>query len=418
MTQGKRVLVAGGGIIGIASAYYLRQAGWNVTLFDQKNLGSGCSHANCGYISPSHVFPLCTPDALRQGMQAILKTNGPLTIKPGLNLSLWKWLLKFASHCNEKEMLQTGHALHSILQSSRQLYEGLVSKYQWDCEWQPKGCLFAFADEKKFLHQGHAVDKMEREYGVKFQPLVGQELEKFEPALIPGQTYGAWYFADDAHVRPDKLVKAWGNQLRLMGVEILENCRFERFLKEGNRARGVQTSQGAIEADHVVVAMGALTPFLNRELGYQIPIQPGKGYSITMNRPSVCPERPIIFEQEKVAITPMDSAYRVGSTMELSGYNDKLNPSRLRLLREGAKRYLKEPLGSIVEEEWFGWRPMTPDSKAIMDFTPKFKNVFVAAGHNMLGLSMAPATGKLVAEILGNTTPHINHKPFCYPRQA
>lgn len=418
MAQSGSVVVVGGGLIGIASAYYLRQAGWEVTLIDQGKMGAACSHGNCGFISPSHIFPLCNPAALKQGLKAMIHPNGPLRIKPRLDLALWQWLLKFASHCNERDMVTIGHARHALLQSSRQLYDELLRQHDFDCEWQPKGCLFAYADEKSFTAHGRRVEQMQQEYGVQFQPFVGAELEDFEPALIPGRAYGAWYFADDAHVRPDRLTAAWVKQLEQMGVKLRENCRFEQFLAEGNRVRGVRTAEGELEADQVVIAMGAVTPFLNRQLGFRVPIQPGKGYSITMSCPQICPQRPIIFEKEKVAITPMKSAFRVGSTMEFAGYDTTLNPARLQLLRDGATRYLKEPLGATVEEEWYGWRPMTPDGKAILEYAPKYRNVFVAAGHNMLGLSMAPATGKLVSEILSGQTPHINPQPFRYPRQA
>ncbi|MEZ5951903.1 MAG: FAD-dependent oxidoreductase [Planctomycetaceae bacterium] len=417
MSKIRKVAVAGGGIIGIATAYFLRRAGLDVVLFDQAKLGAGCSHGNCGYISPSHIFPLCTPQALKLGMTAMWQSNGPLRIRPGLNLSLWKWLFQFAGHCNQRDMLAIGHARHAILDSARELYQQIIEEHALDCNFQAKGCLFVYADEAAFVEQAVQIDLMRKEYGVEFSSLVGPELESFEPALIPGSAYGAYFYPQDAHVRPDRLINSWVRVLRELGVEIREDCRFEHFLAEGNTVRGLQTSQGVLDADTVVVAMGALTPFLNQQLGFQVPIQPGKGYSITMSCPAICPERPMIFEQDKVAVTPMQSAWRIGSTMELAGYNSTLNRSRLELLRRGATRYLREPFGPTVEEEWFGWRPMTPDGKAIIDFSPRYQNVMIAAGHNMLGLSMAPATGKLVSELLTGSTPHIDPTPFQYPRK-
>ena len=161
-----------------------------------------------------------------------------------------------------------------------------------------------------------------------------------------------------------------------------------------------------------VVAAGAWTPLLNEQLGCRVPIQPGKGYSLTMPRPAVCPKIPLIFPETRVAVTPFQSGYRLGSTMEFAGYDESIRPERLQLLKDGAAGYLSEPYCEPVLEEWFGWRPMTYDSLPIIDRSPKYENVIIAAGHNMLGLSMAPATGKLVAELAGGPSPHIDPKPY------
>jgi D-amino-acid dehydrogenase len=147
-----------------------------------------------------------------------------------------------------------------------------------------------------------------------------------------------------------------------------------------------------------------------------VPIQPGKGYSITMARPARCPTIPLIFDEHRVAVTPMRSGYRLGSTMEFAGYDTSLNRARLNLLREAARHYLHEPLGEPVLEEWYGWRPMTYDGKPIIDRSPALGNVWIAAGHNMLGLSMAPATGRLVAELLDGRPPHIDPAPYSVKR--
>ena len=149
-----------------------------------------------------------------------------------------------------------------------------------------------------------------------------------------------------------------------------------------------------------------------------MPIQPGKGYSLTMPRPSICPAVPLIFPETRVAVTPFQTGYRLGSTMEFAGYDATLNPRRLQLLRDGARPYLREPEAEPVEEAWFGWRPMTTDGLPIIDRGPALSNVMIAAGHGMLGLSMAPATGKLVAELLNGDEPHLDPGPYRVGRFA
>ena len=201
-----------------------------------------------------------------------------------------------------------------------------------------------------------------------------------------------------------------------LGVEIRENCTVTGFAKVGETVAAVRTTTGDIPADRFVVATGAWTPRLNEELGCRVPIQPGKGYSITMPRPKLCPKHPLIFEEHRVAVRPFQSGYRLGSTMEFAGYDATLNRSRLALLTDAAKLYLKEPLAEPVQEEWWGWRPMTYDSVPIIDRAPAANNVLIAAGHNMLGLSMATATGKLVAEMLDGHTTHLDAAPYSLKR--
>jgi D-amino-acid dehydrogenase len=184
------------------------------------------------------------------------------------------------------------------------------------------------------------------------------------------------------------------------------------FVRDGRRARAVSTAGGELAADAFVLAAGAWTPLLNDHLGCRLPIQPGKGYSVTTARPAICPKLPLIFEEHRVAVTPMQSGYRLGSMMEFVGYDDSIPPKRIGYLKEAASLYLHEPAGEPVEETWFGWRPMTPDGLPVIGPSPAMNNVLIAAGHNMLGLSMAPGTGRLVAELLDGRPPHIDPAPY------
>jgi D-amino-acid dehydrogenase len=208
----------------------------------------------------------------------------------------------------------------------------------------------------------------------------------------------------------------WHKKLEARGVAVREDCEATGFARAGGAATAVQTKQGEIAADAFVLAAGALTPFLNDHLGCRIPIQPGKGYSITMPRPGRCPTIPLIFEEHRVAATPFRSGYRLGSMMEFVGYDDSISPRRVAYLKAAASHYLYEPTAEPVVETWTGWRPMTPDSRPIIDRSPALSNVVIAAGHNMLGLSMAPGTGKLVAELLSGQPPHLDPTPFAAGR--
>lgn len=411
MTGTRHTLVIGGGVIGAFCAWFLRQAGRRVTLIDRNDFGSGCSHGNCGYVSPSHVLPLTAPGKIMDGVKGLFSRDRALRIQPRLSPSLWMWMLKFASRCNRRDMLQAGRGRTAILESSRTLYQEIIESHNLDVEWKTHGLMFVFRDQKEFEHYGETDELLRREFGVAAEPVEAADLTKMEPALKPGLA-GAWLYRNDAHLRPDRLMRELNRLLTAAGVEILTQREMAGFELSGQAVSAVRTNQGEIAADEFVVATGPLTPLLNRELGCRIPIQPGKGYSITMARPTVCPKYPMLLEEVHVGITPFDTGYRIGSTMEFAGYDATLNPRRLQYLRDGAREYLVEPTAEPVTEEWCGWRPMTWDGLPYIDRTPRFNNVWVAAGHNMLGLSMGTGTGKLITELITGKTPHIDAAPY------
>ncbi|MGY8767145.1 MAG: NAD(P)/FAD-dependent oxidoreductase [Pirellulales bacterium] len=407
----KPTVIIGGGVIGTACAYYLAKAGHEVTLVDQGRFAGGCSHANCGYLSPSHVLPLAAPGAISGTMKAMMSRNSPFSIEPRISPALWSWLLKFSLRCREAPMMQAGAARHALLQSSKSLYRHLIQEEQLDCEWEEEGLLFVYRSAHHFDEYAKTNELLTREFGVSATPYADKELTELEPALKPGLG-GAWHYEGDSHLRPDKLLVAWRAKLESLNVKIIENCKFHSVTGVGASAISIETSTGTISGSNFIVATGAWTPELNKLLGTQIAIQPGKGYSITMPRPEVCPKIPMILEEHRVAVTPFQSGYRLGSTMEFAGYDTSINEKRLGLLRAGAEHYLREPYCEPEQERWYGWRPMTTDGLPYIDQTPKWKNVLVAAGHNMLGLSMATATGKLVSELIDDKTPHIDPAPY------
>jgi D-amino-acid dehydrogenase len=409
--QRGRVVVVGAGVIGVACAHYLERSGWAVELIDRGTVGGGCSHANCGLVCPSHVLPLAAPGAVRDALRALLSRNSPFAIKPRLDPALWAWLLRFARRCNAADMLEAGRGIQALLESSRALFAELFANEPLDAEWETRGLLFVFRTAAALEHHGHTVELLSDRFGVGAKRYDADALQALEPALLPGLA-GGWHYANDAHLRPDRLMASWRELLESRGVAVRENCEFRGFVRQGRMVRAVETVQGPREAEAVVVAAGAWTPLLRRHLGCRVPIQPGKGYSITMPRPEPCPAVPMIFEEHRVAVTPMKSGYRLGSTMEFAGYDATINRRRLDLLREGAGHYLRRPVAGPVLEEWAGWRPMTPSGLPLIGRCPGLDNVYVAAGHNMLGLSMAPATGRLVAELLAGETPHIDPGPY------
>jgi len=280
-----------------------------------------------------------------------------------------------------------------------------------ECEWDSTGLLFVYTSKHEFDAYA-ATDALLRErFQTSADRIDRDALLAQEPALSP-RVAGAWLYKSDAQLRPDALMRSLRSMLEQQGVEIVENTTAESFAKSETKATSVKAGARTFDADAFVLATGAWSPQFEQELGLRLPIQPGKGYSLTYPRPEKVPTRPMIFHERRVACSPFRSGFRLGSTMEFSGYDDSINRRRLQILTDAAREYLAEPVEGKVEEEWYGWRPMTYDSLPIIGSARRMKNVYVAAGHSMLGVTLAPATGRLIADLVCDKKPSIDPRPY------
>lgn len=412
----KRVVIAGGGVIGAWSAFFLAKAGHPVTIIDRGRFGAACSHGNCGYISPSHVLPLAQPGAVRNSLATFFHSQSALKIRWGQAIGSFGWFWNFMRRCNGADMRAAAVGITALLNSSRQLYEELIAGESLDVDWQPHGCLFTFQTKAGFEHFAEVNRLLSEEFQAPARRIEAAELEAMEPALKPGVCAGAWHYERDAQLRPERLMTELRRVLTAQGVTIVENAAVTDVRGQGNRATAVVTAQGEYPTDAFILATGSWTPQLKTLMGARVPIIPGKGYSITMPRPAICPKYPIIFEEHHVAVSPFADGYRIGSTMEFAGYDERTDPNRLAILREAARIYLKTPFAEPTMEEWWGWRPMIYDGKPIIDRTPAWTNGFIAAGHGMLGVSMGPATGRLLSELVSDAKPHVDPGAYALSR--
>ena len=409
--RSETVLVVGGGIVGLGCAHYLRQAGYAVTLIDRAGIGQACSHANCGMICPSHVLPLNEPGALREGLLSMFDPKAPLRIRPQMRMALYRWLLQFARRCTHSQMLEAGRRLMPILESSIEEYHALFAALPSAGEWKENGLAYVFREEAGFEAFARTDRLLSETYGVEARRIEGAELGSFDDSLLPDLA-GAYVYDHDGSVRPDRLVRDWREHLLHEGVDLIENCSLEGVDKSGNAVRSLRTSNGEMTADHFVFALGAWSGKWSKELRCELPIEPGKGYSVTMTRPEICPRHPMLFPERRIGVTPFEDGFRIGSMMEFAGWDSSIPPRRIEQLRDSAAPYLKTPEGEEVRETWFGWRPMTWDSLPIIGRAPRLGNAFLATGHNMLGLTMAAATGRLIAELVQERPPHIDIEPY------
>ncbi len=404
------VLVIGGGIIGTACAYYLMKEGKRVRIIEQNKPGVGASYGNCGLIVTSHLLPLCAPGVIRHEFKRMLRRTSPLYVKPSLDFDRLLWFLNFARKCNHEHLKHAIQARERILHHSDQLFNTLIREEKIECERQTAGVLMVFKSEGEMRKYARTNEYL-KPYGLDAKHYLAGELVKLEPALRE-DVYGAWYHPKESHLRPDALLREWQKLLIRDGATIEEEYELQNFIVEGGHVTKVLTTKGEFTADHYVLAAGAWSPQITRQLNFKLPVQAGKGYSITMARPSICPQIPCFFYEKSVVATPWKSGYRLCGTMEFSGFNSRLVPERLQNLKTVAREYLRDPVGDPVREEWVGMRPMTYDDLPVIDYAPRHRNLVLATGHGMTGISMATSTGKLVAEIITGRTPHLDPKPF------
>ncbi|CAN5124623.1 FAD-dependent oxidoreductase [soil metagenome] len=408
------VIVIGGGVIGLACAWYLLLAGRSVRLIEQRHIGNGSSFGNSGLITPSMAAPLPAPGMLRKLPRWLLDPDAPVYIKPRLDFAFIAWARQFAGACNEAAMLRAMRARHALLESSRHLLDAFISSEDVDCDWEPSGLYVVYKSESH-LREGDALDQWLEELGIEVHHIDGPALRVAEPALRDDMV-GARFYPGDARLRPDRLLTEWLDRVITRGVKIDEDCEVRGFSAEADRITSLVTSRGNLTADDYVLATGAWSPQFGRRLGLRLPIQPGKGYSVTMRRPAICPSHPLVLKERLISMTPWASGFRIGGTMEFAGYDTSMNRRRIDAMFDAARSYLADPLDDTVVEPWYGWRPMTPDGVPLIGRSYRHRNLFVASGHNMLGVSMSAGTGRLIAELVTSADPHIDPAPYALER--
>lgn len=409
------MLVLGGGVIGLACAYYLLKAGRSVTIIDQNTVGSGSSHGNCGTLTPSHATPLAQPGMVKQALRWMLTPDAPFRVAPRLDFELFEWMLQFARRCNWRDYHRIAHIKAPLLLRSRQLIGALIEQEKMNCEFAQSGTLYVHRDQKA-CDAAAGLPQVLADCGITMQPLDGVRCRALEPALNDS-IVGGYFNPGDARLRPDLYVAELARIVRQLGAQIVEHAPIGNLRSDNGRVVAVDCNSAqygpiSFAPGYVVFALGAWSPQLARTLQMRIPIQPGKGYSITYTRPRCAPRIPLTLKERSICVTAWDSGYRLGSTMEFAGYDTSLNRARLDALKRGAGEYLIEPEGPQIVEEWYGWRPMTYDDLPILGRSHALQNLVFATGHGMLGVTLSAVTGELIAQLLSGTESAIEMNPF------
>lgn len=405
-----KTVIVGGGTIGLLSAYQLRKRGREVVVVDKGNPGEGASLGNAGWVTPSLSGPVPAPGLVGQSIRWMLSADSPLYIRPKTAPSMIRWLFDFWRHCNERAYRAGLRALADLNRRTMADFDALKAE-GLDFEMHSKGLLFVCLEEKTI--EGLLADFDElAEYGfgepVRYSR---DETLALEPILKP-VIAGSVLMPNERHVRPESLNAAAVDWLKDNGVEIRSRTSVTALRLEGGRVRKVETSGGPIPAEQVLIATGAEAGRLCRQVGLRLPMQAGKGYSITVDKPEVQVGRPMYMDERRVAVSPFEGSLRIAGTMELSGINLDLDPRRLRAIRNGANIYMHEWEKGERVREWVGMRPMLPDGLPAIGRVPTCENLFVAAGHAMLGITLGPTTAAAIAELMNDEPTEFNLKPF------
>ena len=403
------VLIVGGGVIGLASALALLEQGRRVRVLDAGRVGGGSSHGNCGTITPSHAAPLSAPGSVAMALRWMLTPDAPFYLKPRFDPALWKWLLGFARRCNPRDWRRGAEARLAILTAARDALPDWVERYGLDCEYEPSGVDYVFRSEKHVAEFAAELALLD-EIGVPYERIDGAAYVRDEPALRDGVVQVV-RFPGDARLRPDRYVAGLARAVREHGGVIVEHCSVNAIDSDDDGVT-VNSSGGSFRGRDLILATGAWLGQMARGLQLQVPVQPGKGYSITYSRPALVPKRPLVLHGPSVCVSAWDSGFRLGSTMEFSGYDTSLNRRRLDALERGAAQYLHQPVGPEKQEEWYGWRPLSVDDLPLLGRAPGHRHLWLSTGHGMLGVSMSTATGRLMAELICGLDPHLDPAPF------
>jgi D-amino-acid dehydrogenase len=408
-SDSKNVVIIGAGVIGLSSAFYCARRGHRVTVIDRNpEQRDGCSFGNAGMIVPSHFVPLAAPGMVKLGLKWMWNPESPFYIKPRFDADLLSWGWKFWRAANPRHVERSAPLLRDLNFASRACFEELASLPDNDFGLVQRGLVMlcktqhALDDEAKYAaHANHL--------GVPAEVLDAKSLAKLDPGVTMGVAGGV-YFPKDCHLSPNRFMAALKQQCDAMGVIF-------RWETEGGMLWG--NSEGRtllcanpkdafdLSADEYVLCGGSWSPEIARDVDLRLPMQAGKGYSLTLTQPRELPQLCSIFTEARLAITPMGSSLRFGGTMEMAGLNEEINPVRVRGIIKSVPKYFPNfsPDDFAGVKPWCGLRPCSPDGLPYLGRTQRYSNLTLATGHAMMGLSLGPITGKLVSEIISGEKP-------------
>ncbi|SNB68113.1 D-amino acid dehydrogenase small subunit [Arboricoccus pini] len=414
-----KILVLGGGVVGVTTAYYLARAGHEVELVDRQPMAAQeTSFANAGQVSPGYASPWAAPGVPLKAIKWLMMKHGPLVVRPQADNHMWAWLAQMLRNCTAERYATNKARMVRIAEYSRDVLKQLRADTGIRYDDRAQGTLQLFRTQSQLDHAGSDIEVL-KQYGVPYEVLDAQECANVEPALkpvtdkiagglrLPGDETG------DCHIFTRELATL----ATAIGVNFSWNTSIQHLNVAGDKIAGVVTDRGVLKADCYVVALGSFSPFLLRPLGLDIPVYPVKGYSLTLPiiDPDSAPVSTVMDETYKIAITRLGDRIRVGGTAEVSDYKIRLSESRRATLAHSVTDLF--PKGGDVSAAtfWSGLRPMTPDGTPIIGPT-KYDNLHLNTGHGTLGWTMACGSARVMADLISGRSPEIDTRDLAMDR--
>jgi D-amino-acid dehydrogenase len=409
-----RVVVVGGGVIGVCAAYYLARTGASVTLVERGEIAAGASYGNAGLVVPSHSVPLAAPGVLWRGLRWMANPESPFYIRPRADRDLLAWLWRFRTHCTPAHVERAMPVIRDLSRESLTLFQELAAIPGLGFGFRHDGLLSVYRTEAGLSDGRHEAELLASR-GIVAKVLDARAARDLEPSLRDGVA-GAVHFPDDAHLTPDRFVRGLARVAHDMGVDVRTGTEVLGFTRAGRRVTGVETTRGSIGCDEVVLAAGPWSAPVGRDLGLSLPLQAAKGYSVTYEMPPGGPRMPMLLGEARCAVTPMETpdgaVLRFAGTLELAGLDLSIARRRVRAIERAAREYVRFEQEPRLVEIWRGLRPCTPDGLPFIGRPRALDNVIVATGHAMLGVSLGPVTGTLVAEVVAGQPPMLDLAPL------
>ncbi|HTX07348.1 MAG TPA: FAD-dependent oxidoreductase [Solirubrobacteraceae bacterium] len=398
------VTVIGGGMIGLCTAWELARRGASVTVIDRDRMGGATSRGNTGWVVPALSAPIAAPGSVKQGLQLISRRDNPFYIKPRPSPALANWLVSFVRSARPERFRAGTDAILAINQRTLELFDGLRSAGV-EFEMHGGGLLFLCLSEAAL--DGTAQRFAKLGYGGEIERLTAREVLALEPGVAPS-VIGALHVKPERFIRPETLSQGLVKALSDLGVRLVENQTVTALRRVSHEWR-IDTAHERFVADRVVISAGIWSRELLRPLGLNLPLQAGKGYSVTTRGSGVPPQRAAFFVEAMIGAAPYDGAVRLAGMLELSGMDDSLKRRRLEAVYRAARAYLSGWQPGDAELEWAGLRPMTPDGLPIVGAVPGHPGAFLSTGHGMVGVTLAPATAALLAPLVltGQSAPEL-----------
>ena len=409
-----KVIVIGGGIIGLSAAYYLKKNGHEVTVIDKSDFTNNCSFGSSGYICPSHFIPLATPTNVKRGIKWMFNSKSPFYIQPRLNVELMSWALKFMRSAKSKKVEAAAIPLRDLSLFSKAAYESWLQNPAFDFGYEQKGLLEIFQTEKYANHAHHIYEKAHELGLTDTVMLTAEELQALEPQTkVNGM--GALLYHCDAQCNPNLLMKNLKQYLQDQQVHFIAHEEVIQFEKKNKTVTKTITTKNAYESDEIVIANGSFSVATAKLLQLNIPLIPGRGYSVTYEDSPYQLNYPALLMEGRAAVTPIGkNKIRFGGTMEITSYKTPVRMNRVQGILETVKRFYPEfdaPMPT-VENVWYGYRPCSADGLPFIGRPSSFENITIATGHSMLGISLGAGTGKLVGEIVDRKKTGMDITPF------